>query len=148
MTGKDDTLETSSGFTEAERNAMKERAAELRAERGGNKKADNLQATLDAIAAMPDEDRLIAERVHATVLRVAPHLLPRTWYGMPAYADGKDVVCFFQAADKFDSRYATLGFNDTARLDEGDIWPTAFAILAWNEAVGSRVEDLVRMATN
>ncbi len=140
-------VKASSGFTGAEREAMQQRAAELRAERGGNKKADNLQATLDAISAMPDSDRQIAERIHATVLRVAPHLLPKTWYGMPAYADGKDVVCFFQAADKFDSRYATFGFNDQAQLDNGAMWPTSFAITAWTEAVGDRVEELVRSAT-
>lgn len=140
-------VKASSGFTDAEREAMQQRAAELRAERGGNKKADNLQATLDAIAAMPDSDRKIAERIHATVLRVASHLLPKTWYGMPAYADGKDVVCFFQSADKFDSRYATFGFNDKAQLDNGAMWPTSFAITAWTEAVGDSVEDLIRSAT-
>jgi hypothetical protein len=97
-------LNVSGGFSEAERDAMKQRAEELRAERGGRKKSDNLQAALDAIAEMPDGDRVIAERIHAIVTRVAPHLLARTWYGMPAYADGKDVVCFFQAAAKFDAR--------------------------------------------
>ena len=147
MSGNQD-VKASSGFTDAERAAMQQRAAELRAERGGNKKADNLQATLDAIAAMPDSDRHVAERIHATVLRVAPHLLPKTWYGMPAYADGKDVVCFFQAADKFDSRYATFGFSDKALLDHGAMWPTSFAITAWTESVGNRVEELVRNATN
>lgn len=105
----------SDGFSEAEREAMKQRAEELRAERGGRKKADELQAALDAIAEMPDADRVIAERFHAAVTRVAPHLLARTWYGMPAYADGKEVICFFQAAAKFDARYATLGFSDGAR---------------------------------
>lgn len=136
------------GFTEGERAAMKERAEELRAERGGRKKADDLQATLDVIAAMPVADRQIAERVHAIVTRVAPHLLAKTWYGMPAYADGKDVVCFFQAADKFDARYATLGFNDSATLDDGDMWPTAFAVTAWTDAVEERVETLVRRAVS
>ena len=145
---ENNTVKTSSGFTDAEREAMQQRAAELRNERGGNKKADNLQATLEAIAAMPDSDRQIAERVHAIVLRDAPHLLPKTWYGMPAYADGKDVICFFQAADKFDSRYATLGFNDKAQLDNGDMWPTAFAITAWTETVADRVVELVSNATN
>jgi uncharacterized protein YdhG (YjbR/CyaY superfamily) len=127
----DDGLTASDGFSKSEREAMRQRAEELRAERGGRKKADNLQAALDAIAEMPDGDRTIAERVHAIVTRVAPELLPRTWYGMPAYADGKDVVCFFQGAAKFDSRYATLGFNDRARLDEGDMWPVSFAIINW-----------------
>lgn len=136
----------SDGFTAAEREAMKQRAEELRAERGGRKKADDLQATLDAIAQMPDDDRRIAERVHAIVTREAPELLARTWYGMPAYADGKDVVCFFQARAKFGARYATLGFNDRARLDEGDMWPVAFAIIDWTDAVEERVGELVRRA--
>jgi uncharacterized protein YdhG (YjbR/CyaY superfamily) len=136
------------GFSDAEREAMKQRAEELRAERGGRKKADDLQAALDAIAAMPDTDRVVAERIHATVTRLAPHLLARTWYGMPAYADGKDVICFFQAASKFDARYATLGFNDGARLDDGEMWPVTFAILAWTDAVAERVEALVRAAVS
>lgn len=139
---------TSSGFTEAEREAMRQRAEELRAERGGKKKADNLQATLDAIADMPENDREIAERIHAIVTRVAPDLLPKTWYGMPAYADDKKVVCFFQAAAKFDARYATFGFNDAANLDEGDMWPTSFAITTWTDAVEKNVEKLVKKATS
>ena len=136
----------SDGFSDAERDAMQQRAEELRGERGGRKKADALQAALDTIAGMPDGDRLIAERIHAIMAGSAPHLLARTWYGMPAYADGKDVVCFFQAASKFDARYATLGFNDVARLDDGEMWPVAFAIVAWNDAVAARVEELVRAA--
>ena len=146
MAGSDDEVTASQGFSAAEREAMRQRAEELRAERGGGKKADALQAALDAIASMPEADRVIAERVHATVTRVAPHLLARTWYGMPAYADGKHVVCFFQGAGKFDARYATLGFNDSARLDDGDMWPVAFAIVAWTDAVAQRVEALVRGA--
>lgn len=134
------------GFSAAEREAMRQRVAELRAEKGGRKKADGLEAALEAIAAMPDGDRLIAERVHAIVSEVAPHLLPRTWYGMPAYADGKDVVCFFQGAAKFDARYATIGFNDVARLDDGAMWSVSFAIVAWNDAVAAQVEALVRRA--
>lgn len=146
MSGTDEEPTASGGFTQAERAAMKQRAEELRAERGGQKKADSLQATLDAIADMPDADREIAERVHAIVTRVAPHLLARTWYGMPAYADGKDVVCFFQSADKFDARYATLGFNNAAQLDDGDMWPTAYAIVAWTDAVEVQVNELIRTA--
>jgi uncharacterized protein YdhG (YjbR/CyaY superfamily) len=142
----EDDLTTSDGFSEAEREAMRARAEELRAERGGRKKAESLQAALDAIAEMPEPDRAIAERVHAIVTRLAPQLLARTWYGMPAYADGKAVVCFFQAAAKFDARYATLGFNDAARLDDGDMWPVTFAITSWTDAVEARVEDLVRRA--
>ncbi|MTV27570.1 hypothetical protein FTX61_19435 [Nitriliruptoraceae bacterium ZYF776] len=146
MSDATDELTTSDGFTAAEREAMKARAEELRAGRGGRKKADDLQAALDAIAAMPDTDRTIAERVHAIVAREAPALLARTWYGMPAYADGKDVVCFFQAAAKFEARYATLGFNDAARLDDGAMWPVTFAIVAWSDEVEARVEQLVRAA--
>lgn len=146
MTSADGEVTTSDGFSEAERATMQQRAEELRAERGGRKKADALQATLEAIAEMPDDDRLIAERIHVIVTRVAPHLLPRTWYGMPAYADGKDVVCFFQGAAKFDTRYATLGFNDGAQLDDGAMWPVAFAIVSWTDAVATGIEELVRAA--
>ncbi|MFC5381426.1 DUF1801 domain-containing protein [Aquipuribacter nitratireducens] len=142
-----DDEETSGGFSAAEREAMRRRAEELRVEKGGAKKADALQATLDAIADMPDADRQLAERVHAIVTEVAPHLQARTWYGMPAYADGKQVVCFFQAAAKFDARYATLGFNDAARLDDGVMWPVTFAITEWTDEVQDRVEALVRRAT-
>lgn len=140
-------LSVSDGFSDAEREAMKQRAQELRAERGGRKKADGLQAALDAIAEMPPADRAIAERVHAIITRVAPQLLARTWYGMPAYADGKDVVCFFQGAAKFETRYATIGFNDTARLDDGAMWPVSFAITDWTAPVEERVEELIRTAT-
>lgn len=140
-------LEASSGFSDAEREAMRQRAEELRAGRGGRKKADDLQAALDAIAEMPDRDRQIAERVHAIVMEVAPRLLAKTWYGMPAYADGKEVVCFFQSADKFEARYATFGFNDAATLDDGAMWPTSFAIVEWTDAVGEKVEELVKAAT-
>ena len=139
-------LNVSDGFSAAERDAMRQRADELRAERGGRKKADNLQAALDAIAEMPDADRAVAERFHAIVTRAAPHLLPKTWYGMPAYAEGKDVVCFFQGAAKFETRYATIGFNDTAQLDDGDMWPVSFAIVDWTEVVEARVDALIRKA--
>ncbi len=148
MTSSGDEVTASGGFSEAERAAMQQRADELRSERGGRKKADALQAALDAIAEMPDGDRVIAERVHAIVTRTAPHLLPRTWYGMPAYADGKDVVCFFQGAARFDARYATLGFNDCSRLDDGEMWPVAFAIVAWTDGVAARVEDLIGRAVS
>jgi uncharacterized protein YdhG (YjbR/CyaY superfamily) len=146
MSKTGDDLTVSDGFSKAEREAMKQRAEELRAERGGRKKADNLQAALDAIAEMPDADRTIAERVHAIVTRVAPELLPRTWYGMPAYAVGKDIICFFQGAAKFDARYATLGFNDRAQLDEGAMWPVSFAIIDWSDEVAEQVAELVRRA--
>jgi uncharacterized protein YdhG (YjbR/CyaY superfamily) len=141
-----DTEETSGGFSAAERDAMKRRAEELRAEKGGAKKADALRATLDAIAEMPDADRVLAERVHAVVTDVAPHLQARTWYGMPAYADGTQVVCFFQGAGKFDTRYSTLGFNDAAQLDDGVMWPVTFALTVWTDEVQERVTELVRRA--
>lgn len=136
------------GFTEAERAAMRARAEELRASgRGGAKKAEEAQACLDAIAAMPDGDRALAERVHTLVSEAAPGLRPKTWYGMPAYvdADGK-VVCFFKPASKFGVRYSTLGFNDVARLDDGEMWPTEYAVTAMSPAVATTVDALVRRA--
>ena len=137
------------GFTAEERAAMKQRAAELRAEgRKGAKKADGLQAVLDRIAEMPPEDRALAERVHQTVTAAAPDLSAKTWYGMPAYANeaGK-VVVYFQDAGKFKSRYSTLGFNDDAALDDGDMWPTSYAITSWSPDVEAKIAELVRTAT-
>jgi uncharacterized protein YdhG (YjbR/CyaY superfamily) len=136
------------GFTVAERAAMKERAAELRAEdKKGAKKADGLEAVLDRIAEMAPEDRALAERVHAVVTGAAPGLTPKTWYGMPAYADGagKPVV-FFQDAGKFKARYATIGFQDSAHLDSGDMWPVSFALVAWSPEVERKVIKLVEAA--
>lgn len=144
MAGKTD------GFSAAERAAMKERAAELRAEgKKGAKKAEGLEAVLAAIAKMAPDDRALAERVHATVTEAAPGLSPKTWYGMPAYAnaDGK-VVVFFQDAGKFKYRYCTLGFQDAATLDDGDMWPTAYALKAWSPDVEKQVAELVRAATS
>jgi uncharacterized protein YdhG (YjbR/CyaY superfamily) len=138
----------SDGFSEAERAAIKERSQELKAQgRSGQKKADNEQAVLDAIAEMPDADRALAERIHALVIANAPELLPKTWYGMPAYAntDGK-VVCFFKAAAKFEGRYAVLGFEDAATLDDGPMWPVVFAIIDWNPAVEKEIGALVKTA--
>ncbi len=138
------------GFSAEERAAMKERAAELRAEgKKGAKKADGLQAVLDSIAKMGPDDRALAERVHVAVTSTAPELLPKTWYGMPAYAneDGK-VVVFFQDSGKFGYRYSTLGFQDTAHLDDGDLWPVAYALAAWDESVEKRVVELVRAAVS
>ena len=138
------------GFTAAERAAMKERAAELRAEgRKGAKKADGLQAVLDRIAEMAPHDRMVAERVHVAVTANAPDLAPKTWYGMPAYAnaDGK-VVVFFQDAGKFDYRYSTLGFQDAAHLDDGHMWPAAYALVDWSPAVEKKVVELVRAAVS
>jgi uncharacterized protein YdhG (YjbR/CyaY superfamily) len=138
------------GFSAQERAAMKERAAELRAEgKKGAKQADALQAVLDAIAKMAPEDRALAERVHAVVTAAAPALAPKTWYGMPAYAntDGK-VVVFFQDAGKFGYRYCTVGFQDAADLDDGELWPVAFALAGWTPAVEKRVTELVRTAVS
>ncbi|MET8911861.1 hypothetical protein [Micromonospora sp. NPDC004551] len=140
----------SDGFSAEERAAMKERAAELRAEgKKGAKKADDLQAVLDRIAQMAPEDRALAERVHATVTAAAPELAPKTWYGMPAYANaaGK-IVVFFQDSGKFNYRYSTLGFQDTANLDDGDLWPVAYALQNWSPAVEKRVAELVRAAVS
>ena len=140
----------SDGFTAEERAAMKERAAELRAEgRKGAKRADGLQAVLDRIAEMAPDDRVLAERVHVTVTAAAPELAPKTWYGMPAYAneDGK-IVVFFQDSGKFNYRYSTLGFQDSANLDDGDLWPVAYALKKWSPAVEKRVAALVKTATS
>jgi uncharacterized protein YdhG (YjbR/CyaY superfamily) len=138
------------GFSAEERAAMKQRAAELRAEgKKGAKKADGLQALLDAIEKMGPVDRALAERVHVTVTAAAPNLLPKTWYGMPAYAneDGKAVI-FFQDSGKFNYRYSTLGFQDAADLDDGDLWPVAYALQNWSPAVEDKVAALVRAATS
>ncbi len=139
---------TSDGFSAAERAAMKERAAELRAEgKKGAKKADGLQAVLDSIAKMAPEDRALAERVHVVVTGSAPELSPKTWYGMPAYAnaDGK-VVVFFQDAGKFKYRYSTVGFQDAANLDNGDIWPVAYALKQWSPKVEKQLVQLMKAA--
>jgi uncharacterized protein YdhG (YjbR/CyaY superfamily) len=138
------------GFSAEERAAMKERAQELRAEgRKGAKKADGLKAVLDRIAEMAPEDRALAERVHVAVTAAAPGLTPKTWYGMPAYADadGK-VVVFFQDAGKFKYRYCTLGFQDAAHIDDGDMWPVSYAIVDWTPAVEKRITGLVTAAVS
>ena len=136
------------GFSAEERAAMKERAAERRAEgRKGARKADGLQAVLDRIAEMTPEDRALAERVHVVVTSTAPELSPKTWYGMPAYAnaDGK-IVVFFQDAGKFNYRYSTLGFQDAAHLDDGDLWPVSYALRKWSPVVEKKVVELVKAA--
>ena len=140
----------SKGFTDEEKAAMKNRAHELRAEaRADKNKADGESALLAAIAAMPEPERTMAKRLHAIVKGSAPALSPKTWYGMPAYADkdGK-VVCFFQAAQKFNARYATFGFNDTANLDAGAMWPTSFALKALTAAEETRIGALVKQAVS
>jgi uncharacterized protein YdhG (YjbR/CyaY superfamily) len=140
----------STGFSAEERAAMQARAAELRAAgKKGTKKADELQALLDSIAKMTPEDRAVAERVHMTVTTTAPELSPKTWYGMPAYAnaDGKTVLSF-KNAGKFNQRYSTLEFQDSANLDEDDIWPVSYAIPAWSAAVEKKVAELVKAAVS
>ena len=141
---------TTDGFSADERAAMKARAAELRAEgKNGAKKADGLQALLDAIAKMDPEDRAVAERVHVTVTANAPDLASKTWYGMPAYAnaDGK-VVLSLKNSGKFGQRYSTLEFQDSAHLDDGDMWPVGFAITQWTPAVEEKVAELVSAAVS
>jgi uncharacterized protein YdhG (YjbR/CyaY superfamily) len=136
------------GFTAEERAAMKERAKELKAEERAKKnRAAGESALLQKIAEMPEPDRAMAERLHEIVKASAPALWPKTWYGMPAYAnkDGK-VVCYFQSAEKFDARYATLGFNDAANLDEGAMWPTSFALVELGAAEEARIGALVKRA--
>ena len=141
-----------SGFDAEERAAMKEAAAERRAQakidKSAERRALNLQGVLDAIAAMDGPDRELAERFHAIVTDVAPGLEAKTWYGMPAYAKDGTALCFFQAAGKFKVRYATIGFQHTANLDDGDLWPTTFALLAFSDEVEVRVRDLVARATS
>jgi uncharacterized protein YdhG (YjbR/CyaY superfamily) len=139
------------GFTDEERGAMKERAQELKAAarrspRG--KKADEESAVLAKIAELPEPDRAMAERLHAVIKASAPALSPKLWYGMPAYAKDGKVVCFFQSAQKFKTRYATFGFNDTANLDEGAMWPTAFALTELTAADEARIGALVKKAVS
>ena len=137
------------GFTEEERGAMKERAKELKAEARANKnKAEGESDVLAKIAEMPEPDRAMAQRIHAIVKASAPALSPKTWYGMPAYAKDDKVVCFFQSADKFKARYATFGFNDTANLDEGGLWPVAFALKELTAAEEARIGALVKQAVS
>jgi uncharacterized protein YdhG (YjbR/CyaY superfamily) len=140
----------SEGFTAEERAAMRERAKELKAEERANKnRAAGESDVLAKIAEMPEPDRTMAERLHEIVKASAPVLSPKTWYGMPAYAnkDGK-VVCFFQSAQKFNSRYATLGFNDAANLDEGAMWPTSFALKELTGAEEAKIGALVKKAVS
>jgi uncharacterized protein YdhG (YjbR/CyaY superfamily) len=141
----------SKGFTDEERSAMKDRAQELKSEaRRGPRadKADGESAVLAKIAEMPEPDRALAERLHAIIKASAPVLSPKTWYGMPAYAKDGKVVCFFTAASKFNSRYATFGFNDDANLDEGTMWPTSFALTKLTAANEARIRALVKKAVS
>ena len=139
------------GFTDEERVAMKERAQELKAavRRGPRAgKADGEGDVLAKIAEMPEPDRALAKRLHAIIKASAPALSPRTWYGMPAYAKDGNVVCFFQSAQKFKTRYATLGFSDKANLDEGAMWPTAFALRELTAAEEAKIGALVKKAVS
>ncbi|MBI5649842.1 MAG: DUF1801 domain-containing protein [Chloroflexi bacterium] len=140
------TGKASKGFTDEEKAAMKERAKELKAEA---EKADGVSALLAKIAEMPEPDRTMARRLHTIIKASAPALSPKTWYGMPAYAnqDGK-VVCFFQSAHKFNARYATFGFSDAAKLDEGAMWSTSFALKELTAAEEARISALVKKAVN
>ena len=140
------TSKKSKGFTAEERAAMRERARELKAEQN---KADAESDLLAKIAEMPEADRVMAERIHAIVKASAPALAPKTWYGMPAYANqaGK-IVCFFQSAAKFGARYATFGFNDSANLDEGAMWPISFALKELTPAEEARISELVKKAVS
>jgi uncharacterized protein YdhG (YjbR/CyaY superfamily) len=139
----------SKGFTEDERAAMKARARELKAEaRASKNRAEGERDVLAAIAAMQKPDRALAERIHAIVQASAPDLWPKTWYGMPAYARDGKVVCFFKSAEKFKSRYATLGFEEAANLDEGAMWPTSFALTKLTAADEKRIAALVKTAVS
>jgi uncharacterized protein YdhG (YjbR/CyaY superfamily) len=137
------------GFTDDERAAMKERASELKAEARANKsRAEGESAVLAKIAEMPEPDRALGERLHAIIKASAPTLSPKLWYGMPAYARDGKIVCFFQSAHKFKSRYATLGFSDEAKLDDGALWPVAFALRALTAAEEARISALVKRAVS
>jgi uncharacterized protein YdhG (YjbR/CyaY superfamily) len=141
----------SKGFTDEERAAMKERAQELKAEarRGPRSaKGDGESDVLAKIAEMPEPDRVMAERLHAIIKASAPALSPKTWYGMPAYAKDGKVVCFFQSAKKFNSRYATFGFSDTANLDDGAMWPTSFALMELTATEEAKISALVKKAVS
>ncbi|MCB0002823.1 MAG: DUF1801 domain-containing protein [Anaerolineae bacterium] len=145
-----DTTQKSESFTAEEKAAMKERAKELKAEaRAKENRAAGESDLLAKIAEMPEHDRSLATRLHEIISENAPDLWPKTWYGQPAYAiDGKSVVCFFQAASKFNTRYATLGFQHDANLDDGNMWPTAFAVIALTPADEERIAALVRKAVS
>ena len=138
-------MATDKGFTVEERAAIKERARELKA---ASRKADGESAVLEKIAEMQEPDRAMAERLHEIVTASAPALSPKLWYGMPAYAKDGKVVCFFQSAQKFKTRYATLGFNDAANLDDGSMWPTAYALKDLTAASEERIAALVKKAVN
>lgn len=136
------------GFTAEERAAMKERAQELKAARRGRRAEDDERAVLAKIAEMPEPDRTMAEQLHAIIKASAPDLSPKTWYGMPAYAKDGKVVCYFTPASKFNSRYATFGFTDTANLDDGTMWPTSFALKELTPDNEAKIAALVKRAVS
>jgi uncharacterized protein YdhG (YjbR/CyaY superfamily) len=144
------TRRKSSAFSEEERAAMREAVREYKAEarRGGNSKADGESDVLTKIAGMPESDRVMAERLHAIVKATAPELSPRTWYGMPAYAKDGKVLCFFQSGQKFKTRYATFGFSDKANLDEGSMWPTAYALKKLTATEEAKIKALLKQAVS
>jgi uncharacterized protein YdhG (YjbR/CyaY superfamily) len=147
MTDTKKSAKSTKGFSDDERAAMKSRAQELRAEaRASKDKEEGENAALTAIAEMPEADRIMAERIHAIVKASAPGLAPKTWYGMPAYAKDGKIVCFFKAADKFKTRYATFGFEETASLDDGAMWPTSYALTKLTDADEARIGALVKKA--
>lgn len=146
---RSDINDASGGFTAEEKAAMKERAKELKAAaRRDAAKADGEKDVLEKIAEMPESDRVMAERIHAIVKESAPDLMPKTWYGMPAYAKDGKIVCFFQSADKFKARYATFGFDAAANLDEGNMWATSFALTKLTAADEERISELVKKAVS
>lgn len=142
-------MSTTEEFTDIEKAAMKERAKELKAEKRANKKREaGEQAVLEKIAELSEPERSMAAKVHAIITTAAPDLWPKTWYGMPAYARDGNVVCFYQSAEKFETRYATLGFNDVANLDDGEMWPVSFALNELTAGVEEKIASLVERAVN
>ncbi len=154
MSPKKDTPKTAKdkpakGFTDGEKAAMKERARELKAEARANQdRAEGEKTVAAAIAKLPDPERAMAKRLHDIIKASAPALAPKTWYGMPAYAKDGKIVCFFQSAQKFGTRYATLGFNDAANLDEGNLWPTAYGLKAMSSAEEAKISALIKKAVS
>ena len=150
MSAKSTTATDKAGkFSAEEMAAMKSRAKELKAEaRAGQDKAEGLRVALEAIAALSEPDHTLAERLHAIITAAAPELAPKTWYGFPAYAKGGKIVCFFQNSQKFNTRYATLGFSDVANLDEGTMWPTSYALTTLTAADEARIAALVKKAAS
>jgi uncharacterized protein YdhG (YjbR/CyaY superfamily) len=140
--------EATETWTEEEKAAMQEHAREMKKAKAGGKKADGEADILAKIAEMPDSDRVMAERIHAIVKETAPELTPRTWYGMPAYSKDGKIVCFFQSAAKFKARYATLGFDEKANIDEGSMWPTTWALTKLTPANEARIVELLKRAVS